>query len=149
MKSQKHYMIFQILLNLRREHPITQLDQAVDGSDLLDLQKRVWDVHVDETLQEYVVALVTATRSHPDLALGVSPRGSLALFKAAQALAAVRGRPFVAPDDVKYLTRPVLVHRVIPRAESHLRGHTAEQALQEVLESVAVPVEEEAGAGER
>jgi len=72
----------QILINLWREHPIHQLEQVVNGDELLQLQNKVWDVHVDETLQEYVVALVAATRSHPDLALGVSPRGSLALFKA-------------------------------------------------------------------
>jgi MoxR-like ATPase len=128
----------QILLNLRREHPITQLDQAVDGSDLLDLQKRVWDVHVDETLQEYVVALVTATRSHPDLALGVSPRGSLALFKAAQALAAVRGRDHVIPDDIKYLVLVTLPHRLIIKPEAELRGRTTGGVLQDVLENTVL-----------
>ncbi len=128
----------QILLNLRREHPITQLEQAVDGSDLLDLQKRVWDVHVDETLQEYVVALVTATRSHPDLALGVSPRGSLALFKAAQALAAVRGRDHVIPDDIKYLVLVTLPHRLIIKPEAELRGRTTGGVLQDVLENTVL-----------
>jgi MoxR-like ATPase len=124
----------QILINLWREHPVNSLGKIVDGSELLDLQKLVWDVHLDETLQEYVVSLVTATRTHPDLALGVSPRGSLALFKAAQALAAVRGRDHVIPDDVKYLVPVTLSHRLIVKPEAELRGRSAESILQEILE---------------
>jgi MoxR-like ATPase len=123
-----------ILINLWREHPINALDKVVDGSELLDLQKLVWDVHIDETLQEYIVSLVTATRTHPDLALGVSPRGSLALFKAAQALAAVRGRDYVIPDDVKYLVPVTLSHRLIVKPEAELRGRTGASILLDVLE---------------
>jgi len=81
----------QILLNLQREHPITKIEQVVDGARLLDLQRVVWDAHIDDTVRDYIVRLVHATRSHPDLALGASPRGSLALFKTAQALAILRG----------------------------------------------------------
>jgi MoxR-like ATPase len=94
----------------------------------------VWDVHIDETLQEYIVSLVTATRTHPDLALGVSPRGSLALFKAAQALAAVRGRDHVIPDDVKYLVPVTLSHRLIVKPEAELSGRTRASILLDVLE---------------
>lgn len=125
----------QILINLWREHPITQLEKVVDGSELLALQRQVWDVHVDVTLQEYIVSLVIATRSHTDLALGVSPRGSLALFKSAQALAAVRGRDHVIPDDIKYLAPYTLAHRLIVRPEAELRGRTAQSILADVLES--------------
>ena len=125
----------QILLNLWREHPITQIGQVVDGDDLLRLQNLVWDVHVDETLQSYVVALVSATRSHPDLALGVSPRGSLALFKASQALAAVHGRGHVIPDDIKYLAPVALPHRLIIKPEAALRGRTATGILADILEA--------------
>ena len=125
----------QILINLWREHPITHLGQAVEGSELLRLQKLVWDVHVDETLQGYIVALAGATRSHPDLALGISPRGSLALFKAAQALAAVRGRDHVIPDDIKYLAPVTLSHRLILKPEAELRGRSAAGILQDVLEN--------------
>jgi MoxR-like ATPase len=124
----------QILINLWREHPIHALEKVVNGDELLDLQKLVWDVHVDETLQEYVVSLVTATRSHSDLALGVSPRGSLALFKAAQALAAIRGRNHVIPDDIKYLVPVTLSHRLIVKPEAELRGRTGANILQDVLE---------------
>ncbi|HEY3313482.1 MAG TPA: MoxR family ATPase [Anaerolineales bacterium] len=123
----------QILINLRREHPITRLGRVVDGHDLLDLQKLVWDVHVDETLQEYMVALASATRGHTDLALGISPRGTLALFKTAQALAAVRGRDHVTPDDIKYLAPVTLAHRLILRPEAELRGRSAQAVLEDVL----------------
>jgi len=125
----------QILINLWREHPITHLQQAVQGSELLRLQKLVWDVHVDETLQDYIVALAGATRSHPDLALGVSPRGSLALFKTSQALAAMRGRDHVIPDDIKYLAPVTLSHRLILKPEAELRGRSAAGILQDVLEN--------------
>ena len=125
----------QILINLWREHPITKLEKVVSGAKLLVLQKQVWDVHVDETLQEYVVALAAATRNHPDLALGVSPRGSLALFKAAQALATIRGRDHVVPDDIKYLVPVTLSHRLIVTPEAQLRGQTARVILEDVLKN--------------
>ena len=122
-----------ILLNLQRQHPITTIGQVVDGGRLIDLQRLVWEVHVDETVRDYVIRLVGATRTHPDLALGASPRGSLALFKAAQALAALRGRDYVLPDDLKVLAVPALAHRLIVRPESALRGYTARQILDELL----------------
>ena len=125
----------QILINLWREHPITRLEKVVDGMELLNLQNSIWDVHVDETLQEYIVSLVDATRSHPDLALGASPRGSLALFKAAQALAAIQGRDHVRRDDVKYLVQVTIAHRLIVKPEAELRGRTANSILDEVLEN--------------
>jgi MoxR-like ATPase len=125
----------QILINLRREHPITTLEQAVDGNELIRLQKLIWDVYVDESLQEYIVALAGATRSHPDLSLGVSPRGSLALFKTVQTLAAVRGRDHVIPDDIKYLARATFSHRLIIKPEAELRGRTTTGILQDILDS--------------
>lgn len=128
----------QILINLRREHPITHLEKVVDGSELLRLQKMVWDVHVDETLQEYIVALSVATRNNPDLALGISPRGSLALFKASQALAALRGRDHVIPDDIKLLAPVTLAHRLILRPEAELRGRSTLSILDDVLQATAL-----------
>src|SRR5206468_2316421 len=94
----------------------------------------VAEVHVDETLERYVLALVRATRDHPDVALGASPRGSLALYKTAQALAALRGRDYVVPDDVKTLVPLTLAHRLILRPDSELRGRTAATILAEILE---------------
>jgi MoxR-like ATPase len=132
----------QILLNLQRQHPIATVDRVVDGSRVLDLQRLVWDVHVDDTVRDYVVRLVHATRTQGDLALGASPRGSLALFKSAQALAALRGRDFVLPDDVKGLARPALAHRLIVRPESALRGYTAERVLADILQATPLNIGE-------
>jgi MoxR-like ATPase len=127
----------QILTNLWREHPITKIGRVVDGQELSALQKRVWDVNVDDTLQDYIVDLAEATRKHPDLALGVSPRGSLALLKGAQALAAIRGRDYVIPDDIKTLVPLTLAHRLILKPEAELRGRTALTILEDILEKTA------------
>jgi MoxR-like ATPase len=130
----------QILLNLQRAHPITTLGQVVDGERLLELQRQVWEVHVDDTVRDYIVRLVHATRAHPDLALGASPRGSLSLFKTTQAWAALRGRDFVLPDDVKLLAVPSLVHRLIVRPESALRGYTAARILGDLLQATPLDI---------
>jgi MoxR-like ATPase len=132
----------QILLNLQREHPIVNLEPVVEGDRLLDLQRVVWDVHVDETVRDYIVRLIHATRAHPDLALGASPRGSLALFKSAQALAILHGRDYVLPDDVKRLVIPVLIHRLIVRPESALRGYTPDGVLADLLEKTPLNIGE-------
>jgi MoxR-like ATPase len=130
----------QILLNLQRKHPITAIGQVVEGARLLELQPLVWEVHIDDTVREYIVRLVHATRQHDDLALGASPRGSLALFKAAQALAILRGRDYVLPDDIKELVVPALIHRLIVRPESALRGYTAERILGDLLEKTPLSI---------
>jgi MoxR-like ATPase len=93
-------------------------------------------VHVDDTLQDYIIRLVSATRGHPDLALGASPRASLALFKSAQALAALRGRDHVLPDDIKYLVPYTLAHRLIVNPESELRGRTAVDIVTDLLSNL-------------
>jgi len=144
----------QILENLRREHPINLLQpvpplgnlpgeqdqpEGIIGQ-LLALQKKIWDVHIDETLQDYIVRLVTATRHHPDLLLGASPRASLALYKTTQALAAIRGRDHVIPDDIKYLVMVTLAHRLIVRPESELRGRTAKAILEDILKETALDI---------
>ncbi len=123
----------QITINLQRVHPIESLTQVAELTELLALAAQVWEVHVDDSLREYVVRLVQATRSHPDVALGASPRGTLALFKTAQALAAIRGRDYILPDDVKKLAPLTLEHRLIIRPESALRGRTAVDVLAGIL----------------
>jgi MoxR-like ATPase len=130
----------QILRNLKKQHPIETIGQVVDGAELLNLHDAVTDVHVDESLEQYILAIVRATRSHRDLALGASPRGSLALYKTAQALAALRDRDFVIPDDVKTLIPLTLAHRLIVKPESQLRGRTAEAILAEILEQTALDI---------
>ena len=125
----------QILTNLWREHPITRIGKVVDGQELSTLQKRVWDVNVDTTLQDYIVDLADATRRHTDLSLGVSPRGSLALLKGAQALAALRGRDYVIPEDIKTLVPLTLGHRLLLKPEAELRGRTARSILEDILQN--------------
>jgi MoxR-like ATPase len=125
-----------LVLNVRREHPINTLEPVVDAEDLLALQKIVWDVFVEESLQEYIINITNATRKHPDLILGSSPRGSIALFKTAQAFAAIQGRDHVLPDDIQALTAHVLTHRLILKPEAELRGRTASGILKDILEEV-------------
>jgi len=132
----------QILRNLQRQHPIEQISQVVDGMELPRLSRQVWEVHVDDSVVDYIVNIVHETRRHPDLTVGASPRGSLALFKGAQALAAIRGRDFVKPDDVKELVQPVLAHRLIIKPESALRGRTAEDILEGILQTASVEIGE-------
>jgi len=132
----------QMLRNLRKQHPIETVEQVVDGTELLDLHDAVTDVHVDESLERYVLSIVNATRSHPDVALGASPRGSLALYKTGQALAALRGRDYVIPDDIKALVPLTLAHRLIVKPESQLRGRTTEAILGEVLERTELDIGE-------
>ncbi|MBN1439116.1 MAG: MoxR family ATPase [Anaerolineales bacterium] len=122
-----------LLVHLRREHPIHRLEQVAECAELLDLQRQVWEVHIDDTLQEYIVRLVGRTRAHPDLALGASPRASLSLYRTAQALAGVRGRDHVLPDDIKTMAPLVLSHRLVLRPEAELRGRTARAVLEEIL----------------
>jgi len=125
----------QILTNLQREHPITHLEQVVEQAHLLELQRQVWEVFVDDTLRDYIVRLVEATRNHPDLALGGSPRASLALFKTSQALAALRGRDHVIPEDIKDLVKVTLGHRLMLRPESELRGKSIQTVLSDILQN--------------
>jgi MoxR-like ATPase len=131
-----------ILEALQREHPIASLapvdfssDDGIEGglARLLQIQRSVWEVFVDPSLKDYLLRLVSATRSHPDLLLGASPRASLALFKSAQSLAAMRGRDHAIPDDIKYLAPVVLLHRLIVRPESELRGRSARSILDDIL----------------
>lgn len=134
----------QILVTLMQDHPINRLQPVATPEEVLALQPVVWNTHVDVTLQDYILNLVTATRKHPDLLLGASPRASLALMKAAKALAAIRGREYVLPEDLKYLAKPVLAHRLILRPESELRGKTAHLVLEEVLDSAPLTLESKA-----
>jgi MoxR-like ATPase len=132
----------QILRNLRKQHPIETVRQVVDGVELLSMHQAVSDVHVEKSLEQYILAIVHATRSHPDVALGASPRGSLALYKTGQALAALQGHDYVVPDDIKRLVPLTLAHRLIVKPESQLRGRTAHMILSEILERTALDIGE-------
>jgi MoxR-like ATPase len=136
-----------ILSRFRAADPLTELQAVVSSADLIEMQRECREVHVAADTEDYIIRLIHATRSNDAVELGASPRAMLALYNASQALAAIRGRGYVTPDDVKYLVTPVLIHRIIPKSESRLRGQKAEQTLKEIVDSVAVPVEEIPGEG--
>ncbi len=129
-----------ILSLLERSHPLDTLQSVVTADELLACQAAVRTVHVDDKVRRYITEIVHASREHEDISLGGSPRASLAMFRTAQALAAVRERDYVEPDDVKRVAAPVLVHRLILRPESRLRKVTAAEVVDEILGEVPVPV---------
>lgn len=130
----------QLLLNLGRSHPIQALTQVVDGSQLPQLARQVWEIHVDETVRRYMVRLTQATRHHRDLANGASPRGTLALYRACQAYAAMQGRDYVLPDDVKRLAVDILPHRCLLHPESALRGVTLQTIIATILKETPLDI---------
>lgn len=124
----------QMLLNLGRQHPIEKLTSVVAASEIPALAESVWTVRVDDTLRDYIIKLVQATRQHTDLAIGASPRGALALYRGAQARAAIRGYDYVQPEDIQALLPLTLPHRCIVNPESALRGRTAQRIVADILE---------------
>jgi MoxR-like ATPase len=131
-----------ILLRFERDEPLEHLQPVVNTETILAMQRVVRTVRVEASVRDYVIAIVRATRAHTSVELGASPRGSLYLYHAAQAFAALRGRDFVLPDDIKHLTPFVLTHRLIISAQTRLRGRDAKQIVKEVVEAVPVPVEQ-------
>jgi MoxR-like ATPase len=138
-----------ILTRFRQTNPLDELAEVLGAEELVRMQLTCREIHVTADIEDYIIRLVHATRNHASVELGASPRAMLALYQAAQALAALKGRAYVIPDDVKYLASHVLSHRIVIKAESYLRGSTAEQALAEIVNTVPVPVEVQAGAEER
>ena len=132
----------EMLLRLQLDHPIEHVEQVVSTEDLLAAQREVRQVFVHEKLRDYIVRLVQATRAHPDLALGSSPRGSLAVMRAAQALAACDRVSFIFPDHVKMVLIPALGHRLILTPEARLAGRSASAILHQILSTVETPVGE-------
>jgi MoxR-like ATPase len=132
-----------MLLNLGRAHPIESLQPATHGAEIPALARQVWDVHVDDTVRNYIVRLVFATRNEPALILGASPRGSHALYRGSQAYAALQGREYVLPDDVKKLAPLILSHRCLVHPETALRGVTIDSILANLLEKTGLDIGEE------
>jgi MoxR-like ATPase len=120
-------------------HPIEDLKPVTSAHDLQQLQQAVRGIHVDPQMQRYIVHIVGLTRDHPDVYLGASPRGSLALMRAAQARAMLLGRDYVIPDDVKALASAALAHRLIMNPEARMRNATAAAVIAGVLQEVPVP----------
>ena len=120
-------------------HPIEELGPAVDAADILVLQETVRNIYVDDLVKRYIASLVEATRHHPSIFLGASPRGSLGLFRSAQAHALLQGRDYVLPDDVKALAESVLAHRLIVSSTARSADRSGKASIAELLETVPVP----------
>ena len=130
-----------ILQRFKETQPLDDLQPVLTGERLQELQHMIRRVRVEPAVENYIVELVRATRYHSGVELGVSPRGTLALYRSSQAYAAIHGRFYVIPDDVKRVARPVLSHRMIATSQARLHGRVMEQIIEEVLHNVSVPVE--------
>lgn len=128
-----------VLTRQASHHPIEDVRQVISAEELVRAQQAVREVYVDDLVKGYIVDLVTTTRDHPDVYLGASPRGSLALFLASRAWAAMEGRDFVLPDDVKFLADPVLAHRLIVSPSARIKNVSARQVVDDALRHTAVP----------
>lgn len=131
----------EVLSRAEKMMPIDSLETVISLADLIELQKAVKDVNVDDTIKKYIVECTAQTRNNPYVYLGVSPRGSLALMKAGQAFAMLKGRTYVTPDDVQYLAPFVFGHRMILRPEAKYEGISTEEIIERILTKVPVPVE--------
>ena len=136
-----------ILDEHKTSKPIDEIGEVITGEELQEMQEQVRDIYVDAQVSEYIVRVVTATRNHPDIYLGASPRGSLGLYRAGQAYAALSGRDYVIPDDIKALAIPALAHRTIVKTAATVRDVDSTLIIRELLDSV--PVELHAARSER
>ncbi len=132
-----------ILDEQKRAHPLDEIDEVVGTEELREMQALVREIYVDQTVSDYIVRFVNATRSHPDVYLGASPRGSLALYRAGQAYAALFGRDYVIPDDIKSLAESALAHRLIIKTSASIRDVEAGAIVREIMD--AVPIESPSG----
>jgi MoxR-like ATPase len=130
-----------ILSRFQKDNPLDSLTSVIEAQELLKLQKSCREVYIEDSVRQYMVAVTRATRGYKDIELGASPRASLSLSLASQALAAIRGRNYVIPDDVKYLAVPTLAHRLVAKTQTRLRGQSVEGIISEIISTVPVPVE--------
>lgn len=131
-----------ILTRFQVKDPLDELSSVIDSQKILELQKSCRQVYVEESVRNYIIRINTATRHHPDIKLGTSPRASLGLQLASQTMAAIKGRNYVIPDDVKSLAVPILAHRLIAKTSVRLKGKTEKEIVTEILNDLPVPVEE-------
>jgi MoxR-like ATPase len=128
-----------VLDRQQHRHPVIDLEQVVSSEELVQAQEQIKEIHLNELVKEYIVRLVRATRKHPDVYLGASPRGSLALYKTGQARAAMLGRDYVIPDDIKALAMVTLAHRLIISPSARIKNVDPRAVIQEILDSIPVP----------
>jgi MoxR-like ATPase len=129
-----------MLTRLQKGHPIDDLQPVVTAQDIIQCQDSIRDIHVDDKIKRYILDIVHGSREHEDILLGGSPRASIALFRTGQAMAAIAGRDFVAPDDIKRMAQPVLAHRIILKPESRLRKKTPAVVVNELVSDAKVPL---------
>ncbi len=120
-------------------HPIDELDQVVSQEELVEAQNAVKQVYADDLVKQYIVNICATTRDHPDVYLGASPRGSLALYRTSQALAAMRDRDYIIPDDIKYLAETTLAHRLIISPAARIKNVDPREVIDEIISSIPVP----------
>lgn len=128
-----------ILARQTKNRPLDMVKPVLTQEEVLDLQAEVRDIYVDPAVREYIVDIVGATRDHPQIQLGASPRGSLALLHCAQSYAALKGRTYVLPDDIKGLVLPILGHRLILRPEARVKSHSPAHVLTDIVEKIPAP----------
>lgn len=133
----------EMLQRMDKVHPIEQIQAVLKKEDILKIQEQVREVYIAENIQKYILGIVAATRSHEDLFLGASPRASIALMQASKALAFIRNRDYVLPDDVQYLASAVLSHRLILTTEANYQGKKAEDLIRDIVEGIPVPIRKE------
>lgn len=130
----------EMLERFNNSSPLQDIQPVADGDEIVGLQNLVRQVYVDPVLRNYMVQLVQATRVHEDVELGASPRATMGLYRCSQALAAIRGRDYVSPDDVKLLAPFTLAHRIILRSQARLRDRSTDDVVVDLLSRVEVPV---------
>ncbi|WP_183030281.1 MULTISPECIES: MoxR family ATPase [Clostridia] len=133
----------EMLTRTSHDHPMETIESVLTKEALKEIQDEVKQVYMDKNVQHYIIDLVTSTRNHPQVYLGVSPRGSIALMKAAKAYAYISGRDYALPDDVKYLAPYVLAHRVILHSEAKYSGKTANDVIAMIIEQTEIPIRKE------
>ena len=130
-----------IVLRFERQDPLATLTKVVEPDDIIEMQHVVRQVRVEESVRHYIIQICRTTREHEDITLGASPRATMALYRVCQAAAAIDGRDFVIPDDVKTFAPFVLTHRLVVNPQTRLRGRQPEDIIREIVDTVAVPVE--------
>jgi len=131
-----------MLLRFERSNPLEQLSAVTSAAEILDMRRQAQEMYVEPSVRHYILEIIGRTRTHSSITLGGSPRASLALYRASQALALIQGRDFVLPDDIKRLVLPVLGHRLILSTEAYLHNTTKEEIIADILSSLPVPAED-------
>ncbi|AIF42434.1 MoxR family ATPase [Virgibacillus sp. SK37] len=135
----------EMLQRTSKQHPLETIDAVMSRDELIKLQQEVKEIYIDTSIQQYIINLATASRNNPLIYLGVSPRGSISLMKAAKAFAYINDRDYVLPDDIKFLAPYVLSHRIILHSEARYDGVTNEEVIHSIIKNTHIPIRKEFG----